>query len=425
MREVIRLKHLLTKPLQYGANETGEQYSIDLPRYVRITDITADGRLRGNNAKSLAMKTAELYLLSNGDILFARSGATAGKTFIYEQKHGSCAFAGYLIRASVNQKKILPRFLYYFTNTSFYDEWRNAIFIQATIQNISAERYNQLLIPLPPLEKQSQIVRVIDWKVSQINKLINAKKKQIGLLQEQEKAYVNFVFTHNRNKQPQCRAKYLFVERNERSEHGHETHLSMSQKYGLVNDDQLDERRMLSESYAGGKICYENDIVLNRLKAHLGVFALAPQKGVISPDYTVLQPLTEKILPKYAEFYLKSDICRHELHVRVRGVVEGFWRLYTDDFNTISMPLPPIVEQMKTVQLLERKRNQTSQLVQILNNEIALLHEYRTRLISDVVTGKMNVQGMAIPIYDIANEDSSESDAEFVFLGEDEKNAFD
>ena len=99
-----------------------------------------------------------------------------------------------------------------------------------------------------------------------------------------------------------CRMKNLFVERIERSEYGAETHLSMSQKHGLTAD--LGEKRMLSESYIGGKLCFNDDIVLNRLKAHLGVFALAPQSGVISPDYTVLKPFSERISPKFAEYYL-------------------------------------------------------------------------------------------------------------------------
>ncbi len=125
------------------------------------------------------------------------------------------------------------------------------------------------------------------------------------------------------------RAKNLFTERIARSEHGNETHLSMSQKYGLVRDEDLGEKRMISESYIGGKLCYKGDIVLNRLKAHLGVFALAPESGVISPDYTVLIPNIERISPKFAEYYLKSDSCRKELRIRVRGVVYSVTHIIT------------------------------------------------------------------------------------------------
>ena len=70
------------------------------------------------------------------------------------------------------------------------------------------------------------------------------------------------------------RCKMLFTEQDLRSENGEETHLSMSQKYGLIPEEKLKERHTVSESYAGAKVCHQNDLVLNRLKAHLGVFAL-------------------------------------------------------------------------------------------------------------------------------------------------------
>ena len=85
----------------------------------------------------------------------------------------------------------------------------------------------------------------------------------------------------------------------------------------------------------------------------MGVFALAPQLGVISPDYTVLVPNVSKILPAYAEMALKSIRCRGELRIRVRGIVEGFWRLYTDDFNTIVLPVPPLEEQAIIMQHID------------------------------------------------------------------------
>ena len=79
---VFRLKHLLRKPLDYGANSSGIEYSNNLPRYIRITDITTDGRLKNDGALSIELEDASPYLLEDGDILFARSGATVGKSFI-------------------------------------------------------------------------------------------------------------------------------------------------------------------------------------------------------------------------------------------------------------------------------------------------------------------------------------------------------
>ena len=83
---ICRLKHLLQIPMQYGANETGIEYDEELPRYIRITDITNDNHLKNTGKLSLSLEQAKGYYLREGDILFARSGATVGKTFIYEEK---------------------------------------------------------------------------------------------------------------------------------------------------------------------------------------------------------------------------------------------------------------------------------------------------------------------------------------------------
>lgn len=277
-------------------------------------------------------------------------------------------------------------------------------------------------LPLPPRPEQNQIVRFLDWKVSAINRLISIKRKQIALLHERQCVHISHIVTHGLHGRvatknsgvewigdiPEhwqaMRCKYLFSERDERSQEGTEQHLSMSQKYGLVPDSQLDERRMLSESYAGGKLCYKDDLVLNRLKAHLGVFALSSQSGVISPDYTVLIPNTERVLPAFAETVLKSDRCRSELRIRARGIIEGFWRLYTDDFNTIVLPVPPIEEQAEIMEYIIEFRGKTKKYEDSLTQEISTLQEFKARLISDVVTGKIDVRGIEIPECEFVEE---------------------
>ena len=284
--------------------------------------------------------------------------------------------------------------------------------------------------PVPPRSEQDQIVKFLDWKVSCINKLIHIKKKQIVLFREKLDAHISEVITHGINTNVEMkdsgiewikdipkhwetiRCKFLFSERDERSEDGKEQHLSMSQKYVLIPDSQLDERRLLSESYKGGKLCYENDLVLNRLKAHLGVFSLSPQYGVISPDYTVLKPKSERILPSFAEIVLKSNKCRGELRTRVRGVVEGFWRLYTNDFNSIELPIPPIDEQKEIIANINFFKVNTKRCEDILIKEITLLNELKERVIADTVTGKIDVRDTIIPEhvcddeYNIIYEDS-------------------
>lgn len=298
--------------------------------------------------------------------------------------------------------------------------------------------FGALKTPVPPLNEQKQIVRYLDWQISKINKLIATKRKEIDLLKERQSLYISHVITHGINdavamkdsgiewigEMPThwktLRCKYLFSERDERSLEGKEEHLSMSQKYGLVSDSQLDEHRMLSESYQGGKLCYENDLVLNRLKAHLGVFALAPQHGVISPDYTVLIPNIDYIVPAYGEMVLKSEKCRRELRIRVRGIIEGFWRLYTGDFNTIVLPVPSIDEQKVIMQNINEYATKSKEYENNLLKEIGVLHELRTKLIFDVVTGQIDVRDIEIPDYEFVEEDTHEESEENIESAEGE-----
>ena len=316
------------------------------------------------------------------------------------------------------------RYVHYLLRSQPFSEeyYRNGRGIVADLWTTRYSEMKSILLPVPPRSEQDQIVRFLDWKVSSINKLISVKRKQIALLHERQSVHISHIVTHGLRNGVAAKAsgaewlgdipehwhtmrcKYLFSERDERSQGGSEQHLSMSQKHGLVPDSQLDERRMLSESYVGGKLCDKDDLVLNRLKAHLGVFALAPQSGVISPDYTVLRPNTERILPSFAETVLKSDCCRGELRIRVRGIIEGFWRLYTDDFNTIVLPVPPLDEQAEIMEYIVEFRDKAKKYEDTLTQEISSLQELKARLISDTVTGKIDVRGIQIPEYEFAEE---------------------
>ena len=134
--EVIKLKYLLKDSMKYGATETGIEYSEELPRYIRITDITSDNKLKDSGKLSLTEQQAEKYLLKEDTILFARSGATVGKTFLYKTEYGRAAFAGYMISAIPNNDKLLATWLYYYTLSFSYADWVKRSFLQATIQNI-------------------------------------------------------------------------------------------------------------------------------------------------------------------------------------------------------------------------------------------------------------------------------------------------
>ncbi len=364
--------------------------------------------------------------VSNGDMIFCLFDLDCSAVF-----SGLSEFNGMITSAydvmTPKSKIVNPKYLDYYFKSVFAGRYYK-IFAKSVRYTINYDVFKALKSPVPPREEQDQIVRYLDWKVSCINKLIHGYQRQIKLLEERRQTVINDAVVHGISNTPthrvkaawmgnvpldwsEMRMKNFFTEINERSVDGHEPHLSMSQKKGLVTDDENIERRLLSESYAGGKLCQKDDLVLNRLKAHLGVFALAPQLGVISPDYTVLRLNTSRVRPLYAEYLLKSIACRRELRIRVRGIVEGFWRLYTEDLGSIYVCLPSLEEQEQILDYVQGQEQKYKFAIERIEKQITLLKEYRTRLISDVVTGQMDVRGIVVPDY-TPEDDVEENEAD-------------
>lgn len=187
------MKYFLKENMSYGANESAESDDRSYPRYIRITDITDDGDLRDETFKSLSPEKAKDYMLNPGDILFARSGATVGKTYLYRGGFDAC-YAGYLIRARCGEK-LLPEFLFLYTQTSMYEAWKNSVYIQATIPNIGADKYSELRVLVPPIEEQREIIEAANKKCESINNLQRELKAQIEDLYKYREAIISEAVT--------------------------------------------------------------------------------------------------------------------------------------------------------------------------------------------------------------------------------------
>lgn len=158
----IQLKKLLLKAPQYGAGESGvTRKSYQEPRYIRITDIDSNGIVNSKELGATANNIEDKYILNDGDILFARSGATVGKTYLHKTKPYMCFYAGYLIRFVVNTSLILPEYLFAYTQLLIYKKWIAAIQRPSAQPNINAEEYQSLEIPLPNLDIQHYICNII------------------------------------------------------------------------------------------------------------------------------------------------------------------------------------------------------------------------------------------------------------------------
>ncbi|QKF72368.1 type IIB restriction/modification system, specificity subunit [Aliarcobacter faecis] len=158
--ETIKLNDVLFDNPMYGANESSIEFN-NFCRYIRITDIDEFGLLKKDGIRS-AEKEELKYKVHLNDILFARSGATVGKAYIHLDSSLNAIFAGYLIRFRVNESLLLSKFLFYFTQTTIYKEWVNAIQRTAGQPNINAEEYKSLLIPNLKLGIQQNIIDMMD-----------------------------------------------------------------------------------------------------------------------------------------------------------------------------------------------------------------------------------------------------------------------
>ena len=193
--EVKRLKHLLNMPLQYGANEAAEQDDEDQPRFIRITDIDGSGNLRQETFRSLPEEIARPFLLEDGDLLFARSGATVGKTFLYSNTWGRAAYAGYLIRARFNPMLVFSQFMHWYASSYQYWQWLHSNAIQATIQNVSADKYNNLWVPLPPIHEQRSILQTIQSELDRLDRLSIKAATALDHLKEYRSSLISAAVT--------------------------------------------------------------------------------------------------------------------------------------------------------------------------------------------------------------------------------------
>ena len=308
------------------------------------------------------------------------------------------------------QKNANSRYLKHLLKSApFISELNTAVTGIREGKNISFSEMAYSLLPLPATSEQARIADFLDVKTAEIDAAIAKKERLIELLQEQKNIRIHQAVLRGLNPEvPLCDSgvswigeipahwkaipnRYIFREQNARSLRGEETHLSMSQRYGLVPAKELDVQTLQSESYDGAKLCQKGDLVQNRLKAHLAVFAVAPCDGLVSPDYSVFRLQNSENQPVYFERLFKTPNYLGEFNRRVRGIVVGFLRLYSEDFNAIPALVPPCDEQVEIVRFIETTNKEFEDIRAKIDAEIVMLRELKAITVASAVTGKIKV----------------------------------
>lgn len=413
MWQKVRLKFLLSEPLQYGANEEGVEYSEDLPRYIRITDFDEEGRLREDTKKSLEIEKANSYYLEKGDVLFARSGATVGKTFQFKNTEEPACFAGYLIKARTERVKLHSDFLYYFTKSNEYTNWKNEIFSQATIQNIGANKYANLLVPTPSVEIQGKVISFLDQKCALIDALIEKKKKLVELKKEERTALINQAVTKGLDPNIPMkdtgiewlgeipahwegkRLKYV-SEINIKSL-GENTAPDYEFKYVEISSvgtgELIEEPKCMSFENAptrARRIVHMGDTIISTVRTYLKAISYIEEDSenlIVSTGFAVVTPIEAVLLPKYLFYILLSEKFIDTVCSLSKGV--SYPAINSFELAEISIWYPSLDEQQLILNHIESAFVNYNQFIKNLERQIELLKEYKTTLISEAVTGEI------------------------------------
>ena len=333
------------------------------------------------------------------------------------------------------RQELNGRYAHYLLRSQPFSEefYRNGRGIVADLWTTRYSEMKNILLPVPPRNEQDQIVRYLDWQVSKINRLIAAKRKQIQLLKERQKTCIAHIVQCGLDDNAVTRdsgieyigivPSHWLVLQNRRLFHsmnrifqGTPTVLSLSQKDGLIPYSEMSERSLHTSSYENWQLVHENDLVLNRFKAHLGVFFASKYEGIVTFHYGVYEPRKPLVAKYYEALYHTSSYCRVYAG-QSRGMTVGLQNLSDTNFYSTYTVYPPYEEQVEIVSEISRIEKQHSQIIASIVSQIEMLQDLRTRLISDVVTGQIDVRSIKVPDYEHydeapenATEESSDSD---------------
>lgn len=308
-----------------------------------------------------------------------------------------------------------PKYLQYLLHA--YDTQKHLYGLGGGVrQSIGYKDIRYIHLPLPPRAEQEQIVRYLDWKVSGVNRLINAKKKQIVLLQEQKRAVINEAVT--KGGWTTQRLKTVLNEMNDTvGEQSADYVLLSLTKGGVIIRDLSTGKGKFPSDFGTYKIVKPGQIIfcLFDVDETPRTVGLSYNHGMITGAYDVFD--IKGIEPKFLEYYfLAIDDVKglKPLYTGLRKVVNK------DRFLQMQIPIPSEAEQLSIVERLDNLCKKIDAIANKLNDEISLLQEYRTRLISDVVTGKLDVRDVIVPDYEAVEETANaiENDLEETEGGE-------
>lgn len=376
---------------------------------------------------------SKYQLVNPGDFVINNQQAWRGSVGISRYK-GIVSPAYYIWRPREDNNP-------YYMNYLFRDHYIIDQFVLASkgVGSIQRQVYvpymKRIILSISPREEQNQIVRYLDWQVSKINKLIHGYQRQIKLLEERRQTVIDRAVTKGVRQGRQMHSiqanwmgdipadwkmipsKRLFLESKERK-HPDDKPATASQKYGIIlQEDYMkseNKRIVIATQGLDDWKHVEPDNFVISLRSFQGGIERSEIFGCVTWHYIVLLP-QKYVVPRYFKWLLKSKSYIKALQGTSEFIRDGQDLRYSN-FVKVDLPLIPASEQEEIADYIEQETAKIDRAIPVLEKEIELLKEYRTRLISDVVTGQMDVRNVEVPEYtpeeDIAEEAPEEQEVE-------------
>lgn len=293
---------------------------------------------------------------------------------------------------------------------------------------VSMGDLNNEYLPVPPRDEQDQIVRYLDWKVSHINRLIHGYQRQIKLLEERRLTLVDNAVTKGLNPNAETkdsgvywlgdipnnwniiRAKYLF--KKEKREPLENDEIVTCFRDGEVTLRKNRRTTGFTESLQenGYQHVCKGDLVIHVMDAFAGAIGISDSDGKGTPVYHCCTPLRNDIYVPYYMHFLRMMAHVGYIQSLYRGIRERSTNFTFDVFSAQMLTMPPVEEQKAIVAYIDSQTKRINLLKDKISQQINFFEEYRTRLISDVVTGQVDVRGVEIPDYTPEEDNAMEEE---------------
>ncbi|WP_119697583.1 restriction endonuclease subunit S [Microbacterium halotolerans] len=375
------------------------QPSVRLCNYV---DVYKNASIVGSLDFMAATATREQirkFRIRRGDTLITKDSETADDIGVpafveYEANDLICGYHLAIVRPFTG--RVVPKFLYWALGSEPIARQWGVIAAGVTRVGIRSTDLNKVTIPLPTLGEQRAIADYLDQETAQIDALVAKQEEFVGLLRER-RSRAREVLADRVNHGERLRWFLSEIDHRAGTRAVDLPLLSVSIDWGVRRREETTEKLSRAEDLGHYKSCLKGDIVVNRMRAFQGALGVAPEDGVVSPDYAVLR-VASAVDSDWLSELMRTKAFVGEIILRLRGI-GGMDsgnvrtpRINTSDLLKIRANVPDEDIQRTELTNLVAETAQIDALITRAEEHITLAKERRAALITAAVTGQFDVR---------------------------------